>query len=613
MKKNKNAKFIDSYYKVIPLALILLVVPMIVFMKSVTVEGVATQFYNLSSVDDFFTYYKVVWLLVFSVSSILFVTYYTLVKKLKITVSTYFIPLFVYYLFVFLSSTFSKYHDIAFNGSIDRFEGFWAISCYIIICFIAAHFITFEKDIKLLFIALGICTTLLCILGLTQFFGFDLLQTDFMKHVILPKDFHHLSDSLDFAFPEKYIYLTLFNPNYVGSFCALVLPICIAMLLLSKTVHVRIISGVLSALVLANLICSRSSTGYFSVLVSIIILAVLLRKKIKEYWLPVLGLIICSVGVLIFINYNYSGFIVDELRNFLPEKQSQEDSNSGKYITDMEFDKNKMTLHMGDIYTNIVFKAENRSLNFLDENGNNVKFRKRNTDQNLLLFDQSKYRHLRIQVNGSLLKVSASNTFYYVTLDETGSFKFINSANKPVDIVKAPSFGFEGYEKWASNRGYIWSRSIPILKDTILLGHGPDTFAYYFPQNDFKGKLISFENPNIFVDKPHNMYLQIATNTGVISLIAFLVFVFWYIGSSFKLYFVPKKEDSFYYIAGSACVVSVIGFLVAGLANDSNVTVSPIFWILLGVGFASNRLYKKEIGSTKLKESLSKPTIASKK
>ncbi len=605
LKKNKNAKFIDSYYKVIPLALILLIVPLIVFMKSVTVEGVATQFYNLSSVDDFFTYYKVVWLIVFSVSSILFVTYYTLVKKIKITVSTYFIPLFVYYLFVFLSSTFSKYHDIAFNGSIDRFEGFWAISCYIIVCFIAAHFITFEKDIKLLFIALGICTTLLCILGLTQFFGFDLLQTDFMKHVILPKDFHHLSDSLDFKFPEKYIYLTLFNPNYVGSFCALVLPICIAMLLLSKTVHVRIISGALSALVLVNLICSRSSTGYFSVLVSIIILAVLLRKKIMEYWLPALGLIICSVGVLIFINYNYSGFIVNELRNFIPEKQSQEDSNSGKYITDMDFDKNKMTLHMGDIYTNIVFKAEDRSLNFLDENGNIVKFRKRNTDQNLLLFDQSKYKHLRIHVNGSLLKVSASNTFYYVTLDETGSFKFINSANKPVDIVKAPSFGFEGYEKWASKRGYIWSRSIPILKDTILLGHGPDTFAYYFPQNDFKGKLISFENPNIFVDKPHNMYFQIATNTGVVSLIAFLVFVFWYIGSSFKLYFVPKKEDSFYYITGSACVVSVIGFLVAGLANDSNVNVSPIFWILLGVGFASNRLYKKE--------PLSKPTIASKK
>ncbi|MHB8065560.1 MAG: O-antigen ligase family protein, partial [Ruminiclostridium sp.] len=198
-------------------------------------------------------------------------------------------------------------------------------------------------------------------------------------------------------------------------------------------------------------------------------------------------------------------------------------------------------------------------------------------------------------MNNSILEISASNTIYYVNLYNDGSFKFLNQASKPVDIVKAPSYGFKGYEEWASTRGYIWSRSIPLLKDTVLLGHGPDTYAIYFPQNDFSGKLQHLNMTYILVDKPHNMYLQIAINTGVVSLIAFLVFVLWYISSSFSLYFKPKKNDSFYYMAGSACVLSVIGFLVAGLANDSNVNISPIFWIMLGIGFACNRLYKKEL------------------
>ncbi|MHB8065557.1 MAG: hypothetical protein ACYDG2_23565 [Ruminiclostridium sp.] len=91
------------------------------------------------------------------------------------------------------------------------------------------------------------------------------------------------------------------------------------------------------------------------------------------------------------------------------------------------------------------------------------------------------------------------------------------------------------------------------------------------------------------------MYLQIAINTGFVSLVAFLVSVLWYIVRSFRLYFKPIKNDSFYYMAGSACVLSVIGFLVAGLANNSNVNISPIFWILLGIGFACNRLYKREL------------------
>jgi hypothetical protein len=596
LKKNKKIYANDNFIKIIPLALILLIVPMIVFMKSVTIEGIETQFYPSNSVSDFFSYYKVLWLIIFTVFSILFTFCYAYVKKINFKSSFCFIPLLVYYLFVFLSASFSEYHNISFNGFIDRFEGFWVISCYVLICLIAAHFITYDKDIKLLFGALAICTFLLCILGLSQFFGYDLLQTDFMKHVMLPSKYEHLSESIRFEFPTRYVYLTLFNPNYVGSFCAVVLPICLVILLLARNKYVKIASGVLSVLVLANLIFSRSSTGYIGVFVSLFFFVILLRKRILKYWIPILSLLICCTGALVYLNYIYSGLIVNEITNFMPKQANKTELIEGKYkvVTDMELNKNKMTIYMNGLPLNVVFNAQDSTLSFFDEDGKEAKYFPNDDRKNVFDFT-TKYLGLGIVINDSTLRIVDRNTSYYVTIDNTGTFKFLNSGGKPVDIETAESFGFKGYEKWASNRGYIWSRSIPLLKDTIFLGHGPDTYTIYFPQNDFKGKLNTFTTPNTLVDKPHNMYLQIGINTGIISLLAFLIFVLWYIFSSFRLYFKPKKSDSFYYISGSACVLSVIGFLIVGLANDSNINTSPIFWVLLGIGFASNRLYKTEL------------------
>ena len=35
------------------------------------------------------------------------------------------------------------------------------------------------------------------------------------------------------------------------------------------------------------------------------------------------------------------------------------------------------------------------------------------------------------------------------------------------------------------------------------------------------------------------------------------------------------------------------GYMVVGLANDSSVCVAPLFWILMGLGFAGNHMIKR--------------------
>ncbi|MDD3174076.1 MAG: O-antigen ligase family protein, partial [Herbinix sp.] len=135
--------------------------------------------------------------------------------------------------------------------------------------------------------------------------------------------------------------------------------------------------------------------------------------------------------------------------------------------------------------------------------------------------------------------------------------------------------------------GYIWSRSIPLLKDTLLLGNGPDTFPIVFPQSDYVGKANNCKTPYTLIEKPHNFYLMIGIQTGIISLISFLVFYLIYLMKSFRIY----KNNNFSTLKariGLGCLVSTLSFMISGFFNDSSLQTTPIFIVLLGLGMDIN-------------------------
>ncbi|MBR1736993.1 MAG: O-antigen ligase family protein, partial [Firmicutes bacterium] len=138
-------------------------------------------------------------------------------------------------------------------------------------------------------------------------------------------------------------------------------------------------------------------------------------------------------------------------------------------------------------------------------------------------------------------------------------------------------------ELLGTGRGYIWSRSIPVALDNIIIGAGPDTFALEFPQNDIIGKTRYFGNPYVMIDKPHSIYLQMAIQTGILSLIVFLGIIVLYCISTVKA--VTKKENIAYSLA---FFCGATAYLISGLSTDSVVSVAPIFWVMLGCGFAVN-------------------------
>jgi O-antigen ligase len=131
---------------------------------------------------------------------------------------------------------------------------------------------------------------------------------------------------------------------------------------------------------------------------------------------------------------------------------------------------------------------------------------------------------------------------------------------------------------------------LPLALKYPVIGAGPDAYSLVFPQDDVGGKMRYMGNPYIIVDKPHNMYLQIAVNTGMLSLLAFLAMMALYakdaLGQASRG--LAPGEEPWAYGLRIGIFSGVCGYLGAGLSTDSVVSVAPIFWIALGMGFALN-------------------------
>lgn len=152
----------------------------------------------------------------------------------------------------------------------------------------------------------------------------------------------------------------------------------------------------------------------------------------------------------------------------------------------------------------------------------------------------------------------------------------------PAAIDHPAYAGFKGREKFMSGRGYIWSRTFPLVKDHLILGAGPDAFVFEFPQYEHIVKWNSKTPTYLLYDKPHNWYLQMAINTGLVSMLAVLVMGVWLLIQGIKKFMLEGEA----YSSQIPLVALVMGYAFAGIFNDSIVSVAPVFWVLFGLAAA---------------------------
>jgi len=160
--------------------------------------------------------------------------------------------------------------------------------------------------------------------------------------------------------------------------------------------------------------------------------------------------------------------------------------------------------------------------------------------------------------------------------------------------VPVPAWGFEGRERWGSSRGYIWSRTFPLMPRRTIIGSGPDTFTLAFPYTDMAGLHLAFENPYQIVDKAHNLFLQTWIATGGISVIALFGLFGHYLLTTFWSIVRSKNEETHIYGLRLALLSGISAFVMSSMATDSTIGSTGVFFVLLGMGYGLNEWLKKQ-------------------
>lgn len=588
--KTARARTDSGNLLLFPLLFILTVVPLIVYLKVIPVKGAALEIWLSEFNWDFFSYYKAVFLLIATAAAT--VIFFLHRRRLAIKKSAIYYPMAVYALLILLASVFSEYKGTAFYGFPDRYEGALVLLAYLTIGFLALNFVQNEKHIRLILGCLFVSAGLIGVLGIFQFFGLDLLRSEAGRALILPVGFRHLAEELSLVFEKHTIYATLYNPNYVGSYMAMLLPLSVAVFYYARPKKQIYASFVFSCLMFAVLIGCNSRAGIVGVSLAFLLLLFFQHRIIIANWKRSISLVLGFVLIIFVLNAVSGGRTLRTLASIVPAASGVEpveglelrDIVPGKKELQFIFADDKLVFNCTDGLVEVENAAGKALTYHFDE------------EEELLMFNEEPFQACGFMVweEENILGVGVEGKKIYFTIDREG-FKDINHRWEAVALEHAEAWGFAGRERLGSGRGYIWSRSLPLLKNTLFLGYGPDTFPFYFPQNDFFAKMIFLGNPYDLVDKPHNLYLQTALNTGLLSLAAMLVMFGLYLFASVRLYYQYRSDFyNFYYLTGFAVFLSVAGYLVAGLFNDSLVSVAPVFWVLFGVGVALNHLLLKE-------------------
>jgi len=580
-----------SNISLLPVAFIISIVPLIVFMKVIPLSDVEAQnWLGENTYLDFFNYYKSQWLIIGTVFALMFFFAYSIIRKFNIEKSFIYIPTAIYAVLIILSTVASKNIRIALTGFVDHYEGMIVLLCYLALMMIVYNLVKTESQITFLLTAFLLSAAVLGIIGFLEFANMDILKTDIGKYLILPKKYHHLAKDISPGFDNTYVNSTLSNPNYIGSYTAIAIPLALAAFLYLKKPYQKIGSALLFGILAVVLFGSRSRAGLVGLLVCIFIGIVLYRKVIFKRKLLVLSIVIGLSALFFGVDYALNGLFTSRIVSEFKQLTSEEIEFFD--LQDIRFNDNTAAIVSSTETLNI----ENRDnyLFFYDTEGNRlIPDMEQTEDSTLITFSEPLYKDYSLIIKGGVVTIKQKEVEFNIIWSDN-KFSFLGMDNEYIDnIEKAESIGFYGKERLGSARGYIWSRVIPMLKKTIFIGHGPDVFPLEFPQDDYIGKIRAYGTAYVIVDKPHNMYLQIAVNTGLLSLLAVLILFGTYIIQSLKLY-IKNIEESFVSITGACIFMAICAYLTVGLFNDSTVGTSPVFWVFLGLGFACNKILKMQ-------------------
>lgn len=516
----------------------------------------------------------------------------------------------VYVALTLASAACSQYQDIAFNGLPDRAEGFFTIACYFVLFLFTMYAFKKTQNFSFIVLALMICTAVNLVIGLFQYFGNDLLNFEWFRNLTVDPKYRDLIGINEVILTEKQkMYGALYHYNYMGSFAGMIVPLFTVLAFTSKKPLYRVVTIIFALISIFMLLAGEARSGFVAVAAAAVVGIIVFARVLIRRWKITISVAAAAVVAVVGVNIATDNalfarvptLIEDMAALFLPAEQTdmlaelpvreithnKDGSVSFTSQTDvltLSFDAATYEYVFTDSAGEVLSTNEGQyGITIADEDFEGINFEFASTSEDIEYNDGIFMWFTGRDDQAMLFRLYNEKQIHMVDL-ETG---------EKVNPINAEAIGFKGKEKLGSSRGYIWSRAIPLLGSCLITGYGPDTFAFEFPQEDYLAKYAAYnEGFYITVDKPHNMYLQIFFSSGLIALIAFLTICVFYIVDCFRLYALKKSYRREQYF-GISVMLAIIGYLAAGMFNDSVVSVAPVFWILLGTGAALNTINRR--------------------
>lgn len=586
MKKN-----IEKNICLVPVVLWIIIVPLVVITKNFANPLISYPWYNsLENLADLFLYYKSQLVTLTGVFMLVLLIWQISKMRRKDTLlntdTRLFIPILIYALLAIASSLFSEYGYFCTHGIPDQFETVWNLLAYVVALLYFYYIIMYHNSERSVLIMAFIGAALVSLICVLQYCGIDIYR------IIYPE-----SKGYIFTFAKHTVYGPFYNINYVAYYILLFTPLFFMLCIFYKDLKVRIISGILVIALLISLVGAESSTGEIAIAgVAAFTFFFLLIKNVKTkkiLWIPIAGMLAAGIAGFTLALPKINAYI----QSTNTEKKDLENIFTNDDNVELDYKGQKLYIQMVE---------ENGFLSFLlkDQNQADVAY-EYNTNDEYYFFTITDERFSNItltpaliaedvQAYGFIVQIDEKSWNFTNQLTEDGTYYYYSDEGKLAKLTaETPSADFAplvNVSSFANGRGYLWNKTITLLKDYIFLGSGADTFTLVYPNDDFVDKYNNGYD-NMVITKPHNLYLQIAVQTGVLSLICFIVFYAWYFISSLRIYF-KQRLDNPLAITGFSIMLGTLGYMISGIANDSTITIAPLYWAMMGIGIAINHRIK---------------------
>lgn len=555
---------------------------------------------NTEGVFDIFLYWKMVFTI--AVSIILLILLVVSIIKYNYKIFDFnrlsdriiLICLLIYTACTVMSYVCAQYRQLALTGGVNSFEGTIVLLSYVVL-FLAGRYIVQKCEYRHIEYIAMFNAILLFVLSLIE------VNYKSIAELVLRR-------AVEIDYPGM-LCLTFYNPSYCAGFIIILLAVCLYYYLVSKQFIENAVWGCLSVTTLICGFLTRSSAAFyiliFEMAVFVVTMTVTFIRNIKNVHIVLMKMMSIVVGVtaILLIDLCAGRHIFNSAKSASVNATTAIHKNDYYKVNNIELNGSEVCI-TGDNTKLVCGIDSDNTIYFTDETGKIISV---SSQGDKLVFPEpygtvcariwNDMLCLDLGYKGELRFLMYNNTFYPALSD--GSV--VKDISARTDVATGR------YDNLFTGRGYIWRNALPVIRNTLVFGHGAGTFEMYFKQFDFVGLLNSQGNVDLIVDKPHSLYLQIACNQGLLCSIAVVTIFITLIvinilaairkakGQALSGKYSEEAADKgvnksehnrdYYnniYINIFAALL-IAAFMVFELITDSNITVNPIMVVIAGM------------------------------